>query len=444
MLAGEASPEKHPGPKFCAAPWTEAVLKMTGEVNPCCRSGFVYGNFQIDSLADVWRSDAASAFRQSIIDGAFPDQRCADCWANGAAGRLERALGQTMHDNWQIIARVATEHGIRLPPPTVITDFRAILAQTHITPEIQAVIDRFMKFLGYFRGILWTRKITGEGLQALCKLELVTLIAMDFLSANLTPSVVAPFRQVQLQAVCNARCIQCFGLFTGEISDGQLMPDGTRLAAMHADLSLRAFAHPNDIVDFFMNGSEFMMFRKWQDIATLLYDTGVKFSLSTNGILLTRRNIDFLFERHRLSNLNISLDGATKETIEAVRVNVKYDHLIRNLDYLFDVCERQATPTRITISFCLMRCNYTELPALFALLATLRRGRNIDLSVSIHLLDAMEEFGYWSFRQDQDISTIDEATLHATLTSALTQSHHHTIPAFMLYTTPLETYLTPS
>jgi hypothetical protein len=43
-----------------------------------------------------------------------------------------------MHDNWQIIVRVAAEHGIRLPPPTVITDFRAILAQTHITPDKEA------------------------------------------------------------------------------------------------------------------------------------------------------------------------------------------------------------------------------------------------------------------------------------------------------------------
>jgi hypothetical protein len=43
-----------------------------------------------------------------------------------------------MHDNWQIIVRVAAEHGIRLPPPTVITDFRAILAKTHITPDKEA------------------------------------------------------------------------------------------------------------------------------------------------------------------------------------------------------------------------------------------------------------------------------------------------------------------
>ena len=47
----------------------------------------------------------------------------------------------------------------------------------------------------------------------------------------------------------------------------------------------RSFAREDDIIDFFLNGSEFLLLKSWQDIARRLKAQGVRVRVSTNGML---------------------------------------------------------------------------------------------------------------------------------------------------------------
>jgi len=89
-------------------------------------------------------------------------------------------------------------------------------------------------------------------------------VVQDFVSGNVRPSVVAPFRQANLIAVCNARCIHCPGRFTGDISEGALSYEGRRIKEMPIEDVERSFAREDDIIDFFLNGSEFLLLKSWQ------------------------------------------------------------------------------------------------------------------------------------------------------------------------------------
>ncbi|HYM00532.1 MAG TPA: hypothetical protein VEZ90_16375, partial [Blastocatellia bacterium] len=55
----------------------------------------------------------------------------------------------------------------------------------------------------------------------------------------------------------------------------------------------------------------------------------------------------------------VSLDGVTKETVESIRVNARYEALMRNVERFRDCADRRKTSFSLT--FCLMRQNWHEL-----------------------------------------------------------------------------------
>jgi wyosine [tRNA(Phe)-imidazoG37] synthetase (radical SAM superfamily) len=65
----------------------------------------------------------------------------------------------------------------------------------------------------------------------------------------------------------------------------------------------------------------------------ILRKHGVEVFVSTNALLLEKR-LDLLIENADLIyDLRFSIDGATKETYEKIRVRGQWERLIRNLDY---------------------------------------------------------------------------------------------------------------
>jgi len=79
-------------------------------------------------------------------------------------------------------------------------------------------------------------------------------------------------------------------------------------------------------------------------------------------MLLTRHASDLLIKNGYLGKLNVSLDGGTKEIIETVRVGVKYDRVIANLEYLLRLAAVKRYTFIFSLSFALMTDNYHTLP----------------------------------------------------------------------------------
>ena len=57
---------------------------------------------------------------------------------------------------------------------------------------------------------------------------------------------------------------------------------------------------------------------------------GIFVQFVTNGSLLTEKIIDNLYNKDNISNINVSIDGATKKTFEGIRIRSDFDKVINN------------------------------------------------------------------------------------------------------------------
>ena len=73
-------------------------------------------------------------------------------------------------------------------------------------------------------------------------------------------------------------------------------------------------------------------YKKWKElVVNVLARAGVKIVLFTNSILFTPATITYLVDRNVLLRVNVSIDGAKKETVESIRVNVNYKKMVKLL-----------------------------------------------------------------------------------------------------------------
>ena len=121
----------------------------------------------------------------------------------------------------------------------------------------------------------------------------------------------------------------------------------------------------------------------------------LKFNLITNALLLPQ--FWDKIKHQRFGEILISIDAATKETYENIRVGGKWEVLLESLS-LIKKCRHKFE--RITINMSVMRENYREIP-LFINLA-----RAYDFNVSFHRLRGM--FGNQNIFEMNDCISIQE------------------------------------
>ncbi len=120
-------------------------------------------------------------------------------------------------------------------------------------------------------------------------------------------------------------------------------------------------------------GEPFMM-KNFDELLDIFGDRGKALEITTNGQVLTDRNIRKLLGRD--IHLYISLDAATAETYAKLRNN-KWDRLIANLRRLIEAKRGRQGQPRIFAVFMPMRVNVHELDAFFELCADLEVDRVI-------------------------------------------------------------------
>src|SRR5262245_53999936 len=85
----------------------------------------------------------------------------------------------------------------------------------------------------------------------------------------------------------------------------------------------------------------------------------VRINTTTNATLITERLARLI--GRSFSELIVSLDGVTAETYEMVRVNARFDQVVRGIERVNAV---RRPDLKLKIGFVAMRCNMHELPAL--------------------------------------------------------------------------------
>lgn len=401
---------------FCAAPWNEAVIRIDGNVLPCCRNHYVYGSVEHASLPEIWVSPAARSFRASIARGAFPNDACAQCYHKGKATTLASAFDSLLGQLWERYARACDAAGTPLDGEMCerMAEFHA-----HVRSNARgrAALRACRRALERTR-LLETSLAVAEARVAVHKIGVIARACLDFHSGSPEPAIVATTRQANLVAICNARCVHCIGLHTGEIVRGE-EAGGRRFKRMNDAQSAFALERADDMASFFMNGSEFLLHPQWRAMTAALAASGVRLSISTNGMLLDERVTAVLMQSGGPFEINFSFDGATKATVESIRVNVNYDRLVQNVRHFLQQLAAHRLNVPVCISMVLMRANVAECAALVALAHELRPDPRMDVHVSFELLETSPVEAYNRFFAQEWID-IAHPTARAGLEAAAT------------------------
>ena len=118
-------------------------------------------------------------------------------------------------------------------------------------------------------------------------------------------------------------------------------------------------------------GGEPMMSQSfWPWVSFFSANATARIEFNTNGLLLSRRNIDRLFE-HRVGLICVSLDAATPETYAKIRGG-DWDRVMQNLAMLSKArSENRRDDVRLALNMTVMRENAHEMPMLIDLAQSL-------------------------------------------------------------------------
>lgn len=110
-----------------------------------------------------------------------------------------------------------------------------------------------------------------------------------------------------------------------------------------------------------------MMHPKFFDMVRYAADENIRVTTNTNLTLLNVNRAEQL-ATCGLDTLHFSIDGASAETYERIRVRARYDKVIRNLEMLLEARERlRSEYPRLHLVMVIMRQNLHELPDLVKL-----------------------------------------------------------------------------
>lgn len=156
---------------------------------------------------------------------------------------------------------------------------------------------------------------------------------------------------------CNLACIFCLRVFMDHIhgQDKDMTPEQLRqLAEQSFDccsgISLSLGAEPT-------------MNKQFDQLVELLGEYPyVHSTMTTNGTTLGGRLGRLLAEKG-FKEIHVSLDGATRETVEGIRKGIRFDKVVNHLRALKERKEQLGTPhPRLKMHFAMMARNIHELP----------------------------------------------------------------------------------
>jgi MoaA/NifB/PqqE/SkfB family radical SAM enzyme len=170
------------------------------------------------------------------------------------------------------------------------------------------------------------------------------------------------FLQVEPVGQCNLRCQMCPIQFR---RDG---PPYGPLAFMDFDLFARLLDDLPGLEEVQLQGlGEPMMHPRFFDMVALASGRGIKVGTNTNLTLLTARRAE-LCVTSGLAELHASIDGATAETYERIRVRAHFDRIVGNLERLMETRRRLGSVTpKVRMVVVAMRQNLREFPDLVRL-----------------------------------------------------------------------------
>jgi len=101
-----------------------------------------------------------------------------------------------------------------------------------------------------------------------------------------------------------------------------------------------------------------------------LHSKKISAGVFSNATLLTPKTSETLLNL-KLEDIRFSLDGATKETYEKIRVGARFDEVISNVSNFVNMSKKMGSKIRIGVRMTAMKDNLNELPAMVHLTSEL-------------------------------------------------------------------------
>jgi MoaA/NifB/PqqE/SkfB family radical SAM enzyme len=240
-------------------------------------------------------------------------------------------------------------------------------------------------------------------------------------------NVQAPrFLQIEPVGQCNLRCTMCALQFR---EDG---PPYGPPAFLDYGLFLKLLDEAHDARELQLQGlGEPLMHPRFFDMVREAKRRGLEVSTNSNATLLTEKRAHKLIESG-LDRLHVSIDGASAETYERIRIRGHFDRVVANAQRMNEI--RRAEPStalQVHMVAVLMRQNLAELPALVRLAHDL----GMDSLFVQHLAHEFEEAAlpaqYASMRQfvdEQMLQVSDEAAAEHWFTAARFEAQRLGLP----------------
>lgn len=163
-----------------------------------------------------------------------------------------------------------------------------------------------------------------------------------------------------LSNVCNLECVMCSGKFSSLIRKNR---EG--LPPLHTPYDESFLKQLDQFIPYLKetrfsgSGEAFsidMNYEIWEKIIRV--NPQCLIMVQTNGTILSAR-VKEILEKGNFQ-IGVSIDSLDKTTYEAIRINANFDKVMANLQYFKEYGQRKGT--RFSISMCVMRQNWREVP----------------------------------------------------------------------------------
>lgn len=128
---------------------------------------------------------------------------------------------------------------------------------------------------------------------------------------------------------CNLKCPHCYVDACGTALSELSVAEHSEIASqLHAELA----TNPDIKYRINLTGGEPFVNRDIVDIIDVYLQSGLEVAMSTNGLLITREQAEFL-AKHAVT-ISVSLDGASAETHDRIRGLDNFENVIRQINML--------------------------------------------------------------------------------------------------------------
>lgn len=155
---------------------------------------------------------------------------------------------------------------------------------------------------------------------------------------------------------CNFRCTMC-----------QVSSPGFKSQNMNIETFKNFIDQNKQLLKIKLQGmGEPTVNNKFLEMINLANKSGVTVEFTTNGSLLDENLIKQLLKRN-ISKITISIDGATKETFEKIRVKSDFNKVIENVKLLVKLSKKYYLKPEICAWTVVQKDNYNEFEKIFYL-----------------------------------------------------------------------------